>query len=103
MVGISCREVKSKIDAGEDFLLLDVRGPGEYEQMRLGVGEELIPLGSLRNKLDKLPQDKDKEIIVYCKISLRGYEASCFLIGQGYTNVKVMEGGLLAWPFKREK
>ncbi len=103
MTGISCREVKSKIDAGEDFLLLDVRGPGEYEQMRLGVGEELIPLGSLRNSLDKLPKDKDKEIIVYCKISLRGYEASCFLTAQGYTNIKVMEGGLLAWPFKREK
>jgi len=103
MTGISCSEVKSKIDAGEDFLLLDVRGPEEYEQMRLGVGEELIPLGSLRNNLDKLPRDKDKEIITYCKISLRGYEASCFLTAQEYTNVKVMEGGLVAWPFKREK
>jgi NADPH-dependent 2,4-dienoyl-CoA reductase/sulfur reductase-like enzyme/rhodanese-related sulfurtransferase len=103
MTGISCREVKNKIDAGEDFYLLDVRGPEEYEQMRLGVGEELIPLGSLRNNLDKLPRDKDKEIIVYCKISLRGYEASCFLSAKGYTNVKVMEGGLIAWPFKREK
>lgn len=103
MTGISCREVKGKIDAGEDFLLLDVRGPGEYEQMRLGVGEELIPLGSLRNSLDKLPKNKDKEIIVYCKISLRGYEASCFLTAKGYTNVKVMEGGVITWPFKREK
>jgi len=103
MTGISCREVKSKVDAGEDFLLLDVRGPAEYEQMRLGIGEELIPLGTLRNNLGKLPRDKDKEIVVYCKISLRGYEASCFLISQGYTNVKVMEGGVITWPFKREK
>lgn len=103
MTGISSVEVKKKIDNKEDIFLLDVRGPDEFETMRLGLGEQLIPLGKLRNSVEKLPQDKDKEIIVYCKISLRGYEASCFLKSIGYTNVKVMEGGLLSWPFPREK
>ena len=95
--------VKKKIDNKEDIFLLDVRGPDEFEAMRLGLGEQLIPLGKLRDSVAKLPEDKDKEIIVYCKISLRGYEASCFLKSIGYTNVKVMEGGLIAWPFPREK
>ena len=103
MEGISSIEVKKKLDCMEDFLLLDVRGPGEYEQMRIGAGETNIPLGALRTSLDKLPKDKNKEIVVYCKISLRGYEAACFLSSIGYTCVKVMEGGLIAWPFKREK
>ena len=103
MDGISTVEVKRKIDAGEDIFLLDVRGSGEYEGMRLGVGETLIPLGKLRTNLDKLPADKDTAIITYCKISLRGYEAACFLTSLGYTSVQVMEGGLAAWPYAREK
>ncbi len=103
MTGISSVDVKKKIDAKEDIFLLDVRGPGEYEAMRLDLGETLIPLGKLRDSLNKLPEDKKKEIIVYCKISLRGYEASCFLKSQGFTDVKVMEGGLISWPFGLKK
>jgi len=101
MTGISCAEVKAQIDAGEDVFLLDARGPDEFEAMRLDVGETLIPLGALRSRMDELPADKDAEIVAYCKISLRGYEAACLLAGHGYTNVKVMEGGVLAWPFPK--
>lgn len=103
MEGISSVDLKKKVDDGENLFILDVRGKDEYEAMRLGIGEKLIPLGKLRSSTDLLPENKDQEIIVYCKISLRGYEASCFLKSQGYTNVKVLEGGIVAWPFKREK
>ncbi|MBT3296997.1 MAG: FAD-dependent oxidoreductase [Verrucomicrobia bacterium] len=103
MAGISSREVKAKVDEGEDVFILDTRGPDEYEQMRLGIGEVLIPLGALRNRMDELPEAKEKEIICFCKISLRGYEAASLLRANGYSNVKVMEGGIMAWPFAREK
>jgi rhodanese-related sulfurtransferase len=103
MKGISAVQLKAKLDAGEKPFPLDVRGKDEYEAMRLGVGEKLIPLGALRKSADQLPADKNTEIIVYCKISLRGYEAACYLTSLGYTQVLVMEGGLLAWPFDREK
>lgn len=71
--------------------------------MRLGIGEVLIPLGTLRERLDELPADKCKEVICFCKISLRGYEAASLLEAHGWTNVRVMEGGIMAWPFAREK
>ena len=71
--------------------------------MRLGIGEVLIPLGALRNRMSELPEDKSKEIICFCKISLRGYEAASLLEAHGWTNVKVMEGGIMVWPFAREK
>ena len=103
MTGISTRKVKTKVDAREDVFILDTRGPDEYEQMRLGIGEVLIPLGALRKRLGELPADRDQEIICFCKISLRGYEAASLLEANGWTNVKVMEGGIMAWPFKREK
>ena len=47
--------------------------------------------------------DKSTEIICYCKISLRGWEAASLLAAHGYTKVKVLEGGLVAWPYPREK
>jgi len=101
--GISAEQFKKKLNNKEPLILLDVRNPDEYEQMRLGIGEKLIPLGQLRKRLEEMPQDKDAEIITWCKISLRGYEAALILQANGYTNVKVLEGGIMAWPYKREK
>jgi NADPH-dependent 2,4-dienoyl-CoA reductase/sulfur reductase-like enzyme/rhodanese-related sulfurtransferase len=101
--GVSAIEVNAKIDKGELPFLLDVRGSDEYDQMRLGIGEVLIPLGALRKRLHEIPQDKTREIICYCKISLRGYEAALILEANGWKNVSVMEGGIVAWPYKREK
>ena len=101
--GISAREVMEKIKNNETPFFLDARGPDEYEQMRLGIGETLMPLGALRKRLHELPPDKEKEIICYCKISLRGYEAALVLEANGWKNVKVMEGGVNAWPYPREK
>lgn len=102
MEGISNAEVKERIDAGATPFILDVRSPAEFEEMRLNIGETLIPLGAVRNSLDKLPKDKNAEIITFCKISMRGYEAQRVLEANGWTNVKVMEGGIMAWPFKVE-
>jgi len=101
--GISCHQVHLKVLAGEKPFLIDTRGPEEFEEMRLGIGETLIPLGALRKRLKELPEDKNREIICYCKISLRGYEAALALEANGWKNVKVMEGGIMAWPYPREK
>jgi NADPH-dependent 2,4-dienoyl-CoA reductase/sulfur reductase-like enzyme/rhodanese-related sulfurtransferase len=103
MQGLSVSAVKQRVDSGADCFLLDTRSPAEFEQMRLGIGETLIPLGALRDRLGELPQDKDREVILYCKISLRGYEGAAILNAHGWRNVKVMEGGLMAWPYPREK
>lgn len=101
--GISAEHLHKKIKNKSDIFLLDARNPDEYEQLRLGKGEKLIPLGQLRSRLSELPTDKNAEIITWCKISLRGYEAARILQAHGYTNVHVLEGGLMAWPYSREK
>jgi rhodanese-related sulfurtransferase len=103
MKGLTPMEVKWKVTNNGKPFILDVRGPDEFEEMRLGIGETLIPLGALRKRLNELPEDKEKEIICFCKISLRGYEAALALEGNGWKNVKVMEGGIMAWPYGREK
>lgn len=103
MEGLSAVELHDKLAKGEKPFIIDCRSPEEWEEMRLGVGEHLIPVGTLRDRLSELPEDKSTEIITYCKISLRGYEAARTLIANGFTNVKVMEGGIMAWPYHREK
>uniref|UniRef100_I2Q1X3 NAD(P)H-nitrite reductase n=1 Tax=Desulfovibrio sp. U5L TaxID=596152 RepID=I2Q1X3_9BACT len=103
MRGASSLAVKERLDAGERPFLLDVRGPKEFEEMRLGLGETLIPLGQLRKRLGDLPADKSAPIVAYCKVSMRGYEAQRVLEAHGYDNVTVLEGGLAAWPFGLEK
>jgi NADPH-dependent 2,4-dienoyl-CoA reductase/sulfur reductase-like enzyme/rhodanese-related sulfurtransferase len=101
--GVSAVDVKKKLEADDKPYILDVRTPEEFETMRLGIGETLIPIGDLRGRLEDLPEDKDHEIICYCKISLRGYEAARVLESLGWKNVKVLEGGVMAWPYEREK
>jgi len=98
MVGVSPMEVHRMMDEGADFVLLDVRSPAEYEQVRLP-NSTSIPLGTLRGRLDELP--RDKEIIAFCKISLRGYEAELILKAAGFNNVRVMDGGIEMWPFEK--
>ena len=101
--GIGPVEFKKELDEGKTPFILDVRTAGEFDMMRLGIGETLIPLGDLRHRLHDLPTDREREIVCYCKISLRGYEASILLEAAGWKNVKVLEGGVMAWPFRREK
>jgi rhodanese-related sulfurtransferase len=93
--GITPAELKAMIDRKDDMVLLDVRSPGEVEALPFP-GSVNIPLGVLRKRWMELP--KDKEIIAFCKISLRGYEAAMILKGYGFTKVKVLDGGLVMWP-----
>lgn len=95
LVGISARELKRMLDEEQDFLLLDARTPAEYEKVRLP-RSTLVPLGSLRSRLDELPR---KPVVTFCNLSLRGYEAALILKAAGFEEVRVLEGGLEMWPY----
>ena len=99
MVGITPVDVHERLECGQELVLLDVRTTEEYEQERLP-GSVLIPLATLRGRLQELP--RDKPIVAFCNISLRGYEAALILRAAGFTDVKVMDGGLAMWPYEKE-
>lgn len=100
--GISPRLVKEKADSGQ-AVLLDVRTPAECRQIRLAhcPNVNYVPLEQLRSRLDGL--DKKAATVAFCKIGLRGYEAAGILEAAGFEDVKVMEGGLVCWPFECEE
>lgn len=98
MEGVTPAEVHAMLKQGKPFTLLDVRSPAEVEQMRIE-GSVNIPLGAVRRRMGEL--DRTKPIIAFCKISLRGYEAALILKQAGFTDVKVMDGGILMWPYQK--
>lgn len=93
---ILASELKAKMDAGEDFLLVDVREPAEYEIVQIP-GSVLIPKGEVLNgsALAGLPQDR--QIVLYCKSGVRSAEALAALKAAGLTNSVHVQGGVLAW------
>lgn len=96
---ITVEEFKEKSDKGEKFFLLDVRQ--QFESDIASIGGHLIPLNDLPQRLDELPEDRNEEIIVYCRTGSRSYHAAEFLReNAGYTNVKNLIGGIYAWHDK---
>ncbi len=90
-------EVKSMIDAGEDFILVDVREPHEYQIASIPKAT-IIPLGQLPMRLSELP--KDSNIVCHCKSGMRSAKAVELLKQNGYLRVRNMKGGILAWSDK---
>jgi rhodanese-related sulfurtransferase len=95
-------EVEEKIKRGEDFILLDVRSPEEWESNRIDAPQtKLVPLDKVRQSLERL--SRNKEIITYCQASVRAYQALRILKGAGFKNVKMVDGSLAIWPYGTKK
>ncbi len=90
---IDAEALKGLRDSGADFVLVDVREPDEYEVCNLG--GELIPLGSLGDRMGEL--DEKAHIVVHCKTGPRSSKAVAALRGAGFENVWSLKGGILAW------
>ena len=91
---IEVTEVKRKLDRGDDFLLIDVREPHEYKIASIA-GARLIPLGEFAKRVGDL--DPQAEIVIHCKSGMRSAKACGILRNAGFTNVRNMKGGILAW------
>jgi len=99
MIPITAEEVRSRMDAGEELNLLDVREP--YEHDEFNIGGTLFPLGKvLSMQTDEIEDLKNKELICYCRSGQRSMQACMMLETFGFTDVKNLTGGMLGW---REK
>jgi len=90
---ISVEELKRRLDAKEDLVIVDVREPHEYQICNLnGV---LIPLNDLPRRVHEL--DPSKEMVVHCRSGARSARAVGFLQQAGFAKAKNLAGGILAW------
>ncbi|MGH9346787.1 MAG: molybdopterin-synthase adenylyltransferase MoeB [Vicinamibacterales bacterium] len=87
-------ELKRRLDAGDDLVIVDVREPNEYQINRIP-GSILIPLGELPQRY--LEIDPDREVILHCKMGGRSAKAQDYLRTVGFAKTKNLRGGVLAW------
>jgi adenylyltransferase/sulfurtransferase len=90
---ITVKELKRRIDAGEDVQLIDVREPYEYQIAQ--IGGKLIPQNDVANRLAEI--DRDREVVVHCRSGARSQRIAEFLKQAGYPRVVNVAGGILAW------
>jgi len=99
MTTITAGEVKTRLDAGENVHLIDVREAAERAEFN--IGGTFLPLGNIQvMQIDDIDGLKNEEVICYCRSGNRSMQACLMLETFGFTNVKNLEGGMLNW---REK
>ena len=90
------REVKRRLDAGDKFLLVDVREESEWARGRLP-GAVHLSKGVIERDIEKAIPDKSRPIVLYCGGGFRSALAADNLQKMGYTSVISMDGGWRAW------
>ncbi len=90
---MTVKELKQRIDRGDDLFVLDVREPFEYQIAQ--IGGHLIPLGELPQRLGEL--NPAQEIVVQCKSGGRSQKAAEFLAKNGFAKLHNLAGGITAW------
>ncbi|TAF35206.1 MAG: rhodanese-like domain-containing protein [Cytophagales bacterium] len=95
MEDITIEEFNKRLEAGEKLVVVDVREEWEFDEANLnGI---LIPLGELRDRLEELDAYRNQEVIVHCRSGKRSETAKKFMLTQGFTHVRNMLGGILAY------
>lgn len=94
-VDITAQELKERLDKGEKIIIIDVREPYEYEEYNIGA--QLIPLGDLQGHIDDFEEVINEEIVVHCRSGARSAAAKGFMVQNGYTNVRNLIGGIMAY------
>jgi len=92
---IDVQELKAKMERGDSFVLIDVREP--HENVEFNVGGHLIPMGMFPAAAEHLDDHKHEEVIIYCRSGRRSATVQYILQQAGFSNVRNLEGGMLAW------
>jgi adenylyltransferase/sulfurtransferase len=96
---LSPQELRTKLDAGEELLLLDVREPFEAELASIR-GARLIPLAQLPARLAELEPWRERAVVVHCHKGGRSRRACELLRSKGFTRVANLAGGIEAWAMQ---
>jgi len=93
---IGADEVRQRLEAGEDLLVVDIREPFEWQQTGVIPGARLSAMRPfLLTQLDSL--DQEREVILVCASGVRTADAAVYMTMKGFQRPKSMAGGMKAW------
>jgi rhodanese-related sulfurtransferase len=93
-IEITPRDVKARLDRGEQFLFVDVREPWEHQTAHIE-GAKLIPLGQISANLAHFEAAGD--VVCFCHHGMRSLDAAAWLRSQGVEAARSMSGGIERW------
>ncbi|HZZ29533.1 MAG TPA: rhodanese-like domain-containing protein [Pirellulales bacterium] len=93
---IDCRSVQQKMNAGEDFLLLDCREADEYATAKI-TPSQFMPMSEISERLHELEPHRQRQVVVYCHHGGRSMRVARWLRGQGFLQVQSLAGGIDQW------
>lgn len=93
---VTPRQVRAKLAAGDDVVLIDCRTPQEHAVARIE-GAELVPLQEVGSRLSELEEYADREVVTFCHHGGRSLRLAAVLRQHGFENVKSMAGGIDLW------
>ncbi len=95
-IEIDVKSVKSMLDSGDNFLLLDCRQPQEHQTAKID-GAMLIPMGEIPDRLSEIESFKTTKIVVHCHLGGRSLRVTEWLRSNGFEQTQNMTGGITAW------
>ncbi len=95
MEDITAKDLKKRLEQGEQLNVIDVREDWEYDEFNIGA--RLIPIGQLPERLEELSDLKDEELIIHCRSGARSGQAKMFLEQNGFNKVRNVLGGMIAF------
>lgn len=96
---LDCKTVKTKVDAGDDFVFLDCREQSEYDTVRIE-GTTLLPMSEIQERVQELNDFKSREIIIHCHHGGRSLQVASWLRSLGFEKTLSMSGGIDAWAIE---
>ena len=93
---MNSEELKSKLDNNDDIILIDCREQDEWDAGHIEAAK-FIPLSQFQDLYTKTLTNKDAEVIIQCRSGKRSLNACMMLMGEGFSNLTNLEGGILGW------
>lgn len=93
---IDSKELKTKLDNGEELILIDCREQDEWDEAHIS-GAKFVPLSNFQELFEKELPNKDAQIIIQCRSGKRSLTACQLLLDEDYENLTNLEGGIIGW------
>ena len=98
---ISCHDVKTRLDRGDDVLLLDCRELNEFQLVRIE-GARLLPMSEIAGRVGEIAEFQGRPVHVYCHHGGRSLQVASWLRQQGFPLAQSMSGGIDDWALQIE-